>query len=62
MSKFDEWSRAHNADNLTAFVHDDDALLWLKLKSIMRKSLKVGFQFDGKNFTCYSDAIFVIKN
>lgn len=26
------------------------------------EGLKVEFQFDGKNFTCYSDAIFVIKN
>lgn len=43
MNKFDEWSRAHNTDNLVAFVHDDDALLWLKLKSIMRKEHLAAF-------------------
>jgi hypothetical protein len=43
MKNFNYWKKLHESENLGEFSNDKTGLLWLKLKSIIRKELLVGF-------------------
>ncbi|KAB2918850.1 MAG: hypothetical protein F9K23_01540 [Bacteroidetes bacterium] len=43
MKNFDYWKTKHDSDNLEEFSTDNIGLLWLKLKSILRKEIIVHF-------------------
>jgi len=43
MNNFDNWLKQYNADDLSQFSKNSDALLWLKLKSIARKEHLAAF-------------------
>ena len=43
MRDFDYWKRLFESDNLDEFNSDTSGLLWLKLKSIVRKELLQAF-------------------
>jgi hypothetical protein len=39
MKDFDYWKKLHQSDKLEEFSSDEQGLLWLKVKSIVRKKL-----------------------
>ena len=37
MENFEKWKRAYKAQNMSAFNHDPNGILWLKVRAISRK-------------------------
>lgn len=46
MKNFDYWKKLHDGDKLEEFSSDKAGLLWLKIKSIVRKELIVAFAIE----------------
>ena len=48
MKDFDYWKKLHESNKLEEFSSDEQGLLWLKVKSIMRKELISEFVTDNE--------------
>lgn len=40
---FNSWKKQHDSEDMNAFSYDKEGLLWLKIKSIIRKDLLLDF-------------------